>query len=170
MKIRFATLVVLAGAVLIGGCGKGGDNRSKTSKAMDAQSATLQSCGEYVSPAGRPVQAYVVSFAGRTEKNLLLVVGATGPVTMENAASVKINGKPANERLRWAGGSGWVIAINGEAQVLTSNLGNKLINAVPGQAEPGKGPSVQENPELMLKSVTSGKKLDLPELDGPPGQ
>ena len=169
MNKRFAIMVAMvAGAAMFGNaCGKSpgqAGNRSAAQKQLDAQSASLQPCGDYVTPAGKPVQAYVVS-TGEQAENLLLVVNGTGLVSMGDAATVKVGGKTVNQKLRWSGSSGWIVAINGDAKVITSNLGDKVGSSSWRPADPN---APYKFPVQLLKPLISDKTLKLPELDGPP--
>ena len=160
MTMRFTALTAaLAGMlILCVGCGKSGDSKRK---AIDSQESTLQACGDYTTPAGKPVQAYVVHINDQAE-NLLLVVGGTGSVSAVNASTIKIGDKTSGN-LRWAGSCGWIVAVDGNAKVIASSIGSK-IRSNSWQPE-GVGP--YKFPMHLLKPFTSGKTLNLPELDGP---
>lgn len=167
MRICASGLTACLAAVLALGtaCDSNSSQRAAAAKAVNAQPATLQACGDYTTPAGKPVQAYVVRIADHAE-NLLLVVGGTGPVAIENANTVKIGDKVTKQQLRWVGGSsGWIIALNGDAQVIASGLGDTVGSS---RWNPDSPDAPYKFPVHLLKKFTEGKTLKLPELDGPP--
>ena len=112
------------------------------------------------------MQAYAVSMTSQAGENLLLVVGSSATVSAVDASTVKIGDK-TTENLRWAGSCGQIVAVNGDAKVVVSGLGDKL--GTTGW-RPAKPEEAYKFPLQLLKPVLSGKTLKLPELDNIPAQ
>ena len=165
------SLALVSCLALLAGCG---DNRKvgrNTAQQQDKAAVTLtEETGPFKTMAGKPARLFKVSVAVPADQakreHLLIVVGDAGAVTMPNASTVDIGGKPSEQPV-FARERNQVVAINA-ADVTKSQMIREFGTEdwrpeLP--ADPNNPPPDPGFPMQLVKAKINGQTIQVEMLD-----